>query len=131
MSRSVSVACGLAALLVGTAAYAGRLQTPPVTRSGAADTDVRCAVTNASKKPIGPLTMTIYRANGTVAQSIPGIAVSPNESRIILALNGNLGITSAAFCVVEGKGVRKARTPATLCLTSAGNGNCLAATTVP
>jgi hypothetical protein len=69
---------------------------------------------------------------GEFARSDPHVQLDPpGAGQVIGATPGNLGTAVFGYCVVEGPGVSKSKTPVTLCLQPANGNDCIAAVSIP
>ena len=132
MRSSIISLTVLTAVLAGsTVVYAGRINTPPITRSNTLNQGLRCLVANTTAKTVGPYDITILTSTGAVADSILGITTTAGRISFGNASDTELGAALSARCVVEGKGISKKKTPVTLCVISEATTDCQAAVSVP
>lgn len=120
-------------VLLGTAeiATAKPLSTPPVFFDKGALGFVGCLVTNATAKPIGPVTIDILDEAGARLTGGSSASIAPEATVSVLPSNSALGTTGLVRCKVDGKGVGKNKTLITLCVFPPGSLTCEAAVTVP
>ena len=80
--------------------------------------------------PIGPLTITVRRLDGSLVESSDVSALSPGQTTRLLTDGAQIANTSGVSYVVEGKGISK-RTPVSLCRLPAATDECTAAVQAP
>ena len=132
MRRSVfSLVVGTILLTSPSVVQAGKISTPAISRSATIGQAVVCTVANTSNRAVGPFDITIFKRDGTVADSALGRDLAAGESTSEIADASEFGNSPTARCVVEGKGISKNKTPVTLCVTSMTDIDCQAAVSVP
>jgi len=127
-STSLVVTLGIMLGANGTA-QAGRIVTPSVSRSNAADSRLVCSVVNGKAQPVGPFTIAVVRQTGVVADEADVAALQPGAATLVVADDTELAGATLGYCVVEGKQVSAKKTPVTLCVTSAATDDCMGAVT--
>ena len=132
MRSSIISLTVLTVLLASSAVvYAGTIKTPALTRSSSLDQRLFCLVANTTGREIGPYDITIFKFDGTVAESALGISTLAGRTQEIIADDSELGISPFGRCVVKGRGISKNRTPVTLCVVSSTTNDCHGAVSVP
>ena len=112
-------------------AHAGRILTPSLVRDSGLNQRLLCSVVNGNNKVIGPFSITIFRGDGPVANSANVVSMAPGVVLATTATGFLLDPTLTAYCVVEGKGISKSKTPVTLCVIPESTSDCMAAVSVP
>lgn len=110
---------------------AGTLVTPALAIHNGLNQRVACTVVNGGKKEIGPFTISILRSNGALADQTTIDSLSPGATTFLVADESEIGTTSTAACIVDGKGISKKKTPASLCVVPQTTFDCQAAVQAP
>lgn len=125
----LAVTAGL--LASSTLAWAGKIVTPPLSRSNTLNQRVRCLLANTTDKTIGPYSITVVTNLGGEAVSVSGFMTPPGTINVLTASEADFGITDTLRCEVEGSGISKRKTPVTFCVIPQTDANCLATVSVP